>query len=772
MQQYRYTITGASRTVEPASMIRRHASQASSHVLASSSSPMDAENASSYDPKRDARFLQALDEQNVMLNDQQLQAVRHGEGPLLTIAGAGSGKTTTLACRAAYLIAVRRVPARQLLLVTFSRKAADEMKLRLAGLPGISTTTAKSIEARTFHSFCLQLLRRRGNQSAVLGDPGQQRMTVKRLLREAGTTLDYEPETLLALLSSYKCRLLTASDMPESSTAEREMKRVLIRYEQWKAESRAIDFDDVLLLAHRMLSEDEQLLATLQERFRYVMVDEFQDTNTVQYEIVRLIAGKQRNLMVVGDDDQTIYSFNGASADAILSFDKLYPDARVVTLSVNYRSSAAIVGLGNAIIRGNRNRRPKTLTVPAPREEAASHSSADGEVAAAAASDSPLSHAAAPSAALAGIGAEMPAASDDASLGTIGKPMFARPATSEEEASLITASVRKLVESGQYRYGDIAVLYRSAGSGRATIENLLQAGIPVEEHGEGYSFYESSLIRPVMAHLRISLHHRDKQAIEEMLPTLYVNRDAGMKWINEQESERAKKWPLIHLTNFPRLQQFQKDQVLERLRLIKAIASIRPATAIRRIRDAFFDKFAETNRGGTPHKELMKELLDELETSAGRFDTVEAFLAFADEMAKRQADARDKQKQERYTASAAPETEPGSVQMMTIHKSKGLEFPVVFVVGATENIMPHRSATQPQQPKQATTPEKAAREKEEAIEEERRLLYVAVTRARERLYVSSPAFYHGQKTDISRFLAEAGGAPHPANRSKSAAGGR
>ncbi|MWC27834.1 ATP-dependent helicase [Paenibacillus sp. MMS18-CY102] len=768
-------------------MIRRLANQQASSHDAGASSPTDAESALSYDPRRDAGFLQALDERNVMLNNAQLQAVRHGEGPLLTIAGAGSGKTTTLACRAAYLIAVRRIPARQLLLVTFSRKAADEMKLRLAGLPGISPTTAKSIEARTFHSFCLQLLRRRGNQSAVLGDAGQQRMTVKRLLREVGTTLDYEPETLLALLSSYKCRLLTAADMPESSTAEREMKRVLLRYEQWKAESRAIDFDDVLLLAHRMLSEDAQLLETLQERFRYVMVDEFQDTNTVQYEIVRLIAGKSRNLMVVGDDDQTIYSFNGASADAILSFDKIYPDARIVTLSINYRSSAAIVGLGNAIIRGNRNRRPKTLTVPASREETANRSLADGDAAAAGGEPHPADEAklsnmgagaaaGVPAGAIAATAevaaAGIAAAPDGASLGTIGKPMFARPATSEEEASLITASVRKLVESGQYRYGDIAVLYRSAGSGRATIENLLQAGIPVEEHGEGHSFYESSLIRPVMAHLRLALHHRDKQAIEEMLPTLYVNRDAGMKWIDSQEHERAKKWPLIHLTNFPRLQQFQKDQVLERLRLIKAIASIGPATAIRRIRDAFFDKYAETNRGGTPHKELMKELLDELETSAGRFDTVEAFLTFADEMAKRQEAARHKQKQVHQPASAGAEQDPGSVQMMTIHKSKGLEFPAVFVVGVTENIMPHRSATQPQQPKQAISQEEAARDKAEAIEEERRLLYVAVTRARERLYVSSPAFYHGQKTDISRFLAEAGGAQHPANKPKTVSGSR
>jgi len=738
MLQYNDTIPGAIRPVPPAA--------ADSQAEPGRPGPPIA---TAGDAKREAAFWEALAELNVHLNADQIEAVRHGDGPLLTIAGAGSGKTTTLACRAAYLIGVRGVSPRHLLLVTFSRKAADEMKQRLAGLPGISARAAQSIEARTFHSFCLLLLRRRGVAAALIGDEGQQRMTVKRLLREAGSANDYEPETLLALLSSYKCRLLTAEDLPEASPSEREIKRVLLRYEQWKRDSGLIDFDDLLLHAYRLLRSEPELLASLQDRFRYIMVDEFQDTNTVQYEIVRLIADGRRNLMVVGDDDQTIYSFNGASADAILSFDKVYPDAKVVTLRVNYRSSAHIVGLGNAIIRGNKNRRPKTLTVP--------QSGASEQIAMAAGFES----------------------GEDGFPGLPGKPMFTRPATPEEEAAAVTDSIRKLAESGSYRWGDIAVLYRSAGSGRAATEHLLQSGIPVEDHSDGLSFYDSPLIRPVMAHLKLSLRHRDKQAIEDMLPTLYVNRESAMKWIRDKDAEQAKKWPLIHLTAFPRLQQFQKDEVLERLRLIKASASLRPAAAIRRIRESFFDKFAETNRGGTPQKEMMKELLDELESSASRFETVESFLAFAEDMAQRQAEAKQagrpggrpadggsgrqeqagggSEREPQAKAVASSEPDNGRVQLMTVHKSKGLEFPVVFVVGASEGIMPHRSAVQPQQPKQTASRDELERDKEEALEEERRLLYVAVTRARERLYVSSPAFFHGQKADISRFLAEAAG---------------
>jgi len=719
MQQYRLTIPGAPRPVEPAST-RDAIGQ---YTALQSEADSERSRAAAGLAERDEQFFRALAQQQIQLNDDQVKAVRHGDGPLLTIAGAGSGKTTTLACRAAYLIQVRRISPRHLLLVTFSRKAADEMKQRLAEIPGVPLRSAQSVEARTFHSFCLQLLRRSGVRSAVLGDDGQQRITIKRLLRESGTSFDFEPESLLALLSSYKCRMLTANDLPEASPAEREIKRVLLRYEQWKQNGGMIDFDDLLLLTYRMLNTEPDLLPALQERFRYIMVDEFQDTNTVQYEIVRLIAGASRNLMVVGDDDQTIYSFNGASSEAILSFDQVYPDAQVVALRVNYRSSAEIVGLGNAIIRGNKHRRQKTLTVPlstssGQQDQATSNSSTEV----------------------------------DAVIGAAGKPMFARPANAEEEAALITASIRKLIEPGGYSYGDIAVLYRSAGSGRATIEHLLQAGIPIEEHGDLLSFYESPLIRPVMAHLKLALHHRDKQAIETMLPTLYVNRESAMKWIREKDAQQAKKWPLIHLTTLPSLQQFQKDAVLERLRLIKAAATQRPAAAIRRIRDAFFDKFAETNRGGTPHKELMKELLDELESSAGRFETVESFVAFAEDMAKRQAEAKGDGKTDRKGSDDA-----GRVQVMTIHRSKGLEFPAVFVIGASEGIMPHRSAIQPQQPKQTSSPEETEREKEEALEEERRLMYVAVTRARERLYVSSPAFYHGQKADLSRFLAEAGG---------------
>ncbi|MGO4372117.1 ATP-dependent helicase, partial [Paenibacillus sp. MCAF20] len=257
----------------------------------------------------DAAFFRALERHGISLNRPQIAAVRHDTGPALTLAGAGTGKTSVLVCRTAYLVAVRHVQPQQVLLMTFSKKAADEMKGRIRSLPAIPAQTAGAIEARTFHSFCLQLLRGRGYRQSILSETSQKLIFFKRLMRELAHTLtrEYEPETLLAQLSSVKLQMIDVSELPESTSEERELKVLFTRYELWKQESDRFDFDDLLLEAYRLLSRDKSLLASLQQRFHYIMIDEFQDTNEVQYAIVKLLAAGHRNLMVVGDDDQTIY---------------------------------------------------------------------------------------------------------------------------------------------------------------------------------------------------------------------------------------------------------------------------------------------------------------------------------------------------------------------------------------------------------------------------------------------------------------------------------
>ncbi|HEY4431100.1 MAG TPA: ATP-dependent helicase, partial [Paenibacillus sp.] len=412
----------------------------------------------------DSAYFRRLEEGGILLNRPQIAAVRHHKGPLLTLAGAGSGKTSVLICRTGYLLSVRGVSPSQLLLLTFSSKAAAEMRERIALLPGVSTADVARLQARTFHSFFLFFLRRQGLQQEIFSETRRQHILLKQIMRELGLPKDaYPPETLLSLLSSCKMNMGTVEDLPEGTTAEKEMKSILEIYEQWKQDNFKIDFDDVLLIAYRMLKERPALLQELQMRYLYVMVDEFQDTNALQYELVKMVAHPQHNLMVVGDDDQTIYSFNGARSEFILEFEKLYPGAKVITLDINYRSGPAIVGLGNGIIKHNTRRRSKTL---------------------------------------------------QAAKGSGSQPRYMRPQTADEEAEQMVEHILNEVSTGKREYRDFAMLYRASSSNRAVLELLLLRDIPYIDYGEGQLLYEHWLISPVVDHLRLSVNRRNFAAME------------------------------------------------------------------------------------------------------------------------------------------------------------------------------------------------------------------------------------------------------------------
>lgn len=646
----------------------------------------------------DSAYFRRLEEGGILLNRPQIAAVRHHKGPLLTLAGAGSGKTSVLICRTGYLLSVRGVSPSQLLLLTFSSKAAAEMRERIALLPGVSTEDVKRLQARTFHSFFLLFLRRQGVQQEIFSETRRQHILLKQIIRELGLPKDaYPPETLLSLLSSCKMNMGTVEDLPEGTTAEKEMKSILELYEQWKLNNFKIDFDDVLLIAYRMLKERPALLQELQMRYLYVMVDEFQDTNALQYELVKMIAHPQHNLMVVGDDDQTIYSFNGARSEFILEFEKLYPGARVITLDINYRSGPAIVGLGNGIIRHNRRRRSKTL---------------------------------------------------QAAKGSGGQPRYMRPQTADEEAEQMVEHILSEVSSGKRDYRDFAVLYRASSSNRAVLELLLLRDIPYIDYGEGQLLYEHWLISPVLDHLRLSVNRRNFAAMENILPTLYINREKGMNHIRQMEARQPKQGPLIHLLSMPGMEDFKGTKLRERLDLIRNMRQLTPIQAIRQIRTQFYDHFIEANERhqATLHREMLKEMLDELESSAERFDSIPTFLDFIDNVT------------ERNEINRQPGTKDqgNRIALMTIHKSKGLEFPVVFLIGASEGILPHSSALESDRLKdRKLTAGNSDNSSLAALEEERRLAYVAVTRAREELYISSPARHRGKKAEVSRFMLSA-----------------
>ncbi|WP_152395502.1 UvrD-helicase domain-containing protein [Paenibacillus guangzhouensis] len=704
------------------------------------------------DTAADAFYFRALEERGIRLNESQIQAVRHGDGPLLTLAGAGSGKTSVLVSRTGYLIAVRKVAPRNILLVTFTSKAAAEMKSRIARLPRLTPRAASEVQARTFHAFFLMILKHHGYTQRLLSETRYQQIVMKRILRELGLHQSYEPETVLALLSSYKMKCVALDELPEQTLEERDLKAAMLSYEAWKKETHQMDFDDVLVFAHQLLLSNASLLASLQRRFQYVMADEFQDTNHLQYVLLRMIVAGNRNLMVVGDDDQTIYTFNGAQHTFILNFHLEYPETKTITLDINYRSNANIVGLGNAVIVHNKERKAKTLKVSG----------------------------------------EQHKASQDVDF----RPQYLRPGGTDEEAELIVRHIREQVESEQFDYKEIAILHRTASSSRAMFEQLVLSEMPFVQYGAGPFFYDQWLVKPVMDHLRLALNPRDMDALEHAIAALYVSREAGMTYIRQQDKQHPKKYPLIHLQDWPELKSYQRDAVKERIRLIKSLKAMKPIFAIQEMRRQFYEKYVEVHdvHKWTQHKETLTETLDELESAAKRFETVEAFIAFVDDMAVRHTEM----------TQFMHDKDADAITLMTIHRSKGLEFPCVYLIGASEGILPHSSALQEAEEAKgdakrgeramrrmklraerqsksqgaetgvlAARSEIAAAASEAAgglstaaaaLEEERRLAYVAVTRAQEELYISSPAHYRGKKADVSRFFAAAFGGAVPERR--------
>ncbi|MED1202816.1 UvrD-helicase domain-containing protein [Heyndrickxia acidicola] len=647
------------------------------------------------DGEDDAFYFRSLEEQGILLNRGQIDAVRTIQGPVLIIAGAGSGKTTVLVSRTGYLLQVAGIPPQKILLMTFTKKAAEEMKERIAAIPGIKLREARSVETRTFHSFFLQILRHQGYSQEMITNEKHKQIVLKKKMKELGMDDAYQPETILSLLSFIKMEGKGVEDLPSKTNADKELKQLCSYYESWKKENHKMDFDDVLTEAYRLLTEDEGLLKVLQQRFQYIMVDEYQDTNILQSKLIKLLALPENHLCVVGDDDQTIYAFQGASQEIILQFDQEYKQAKTVFLTVNYRSVSPIVGLGNAVIQHNGKRKPKVL-------QSTKKSSIT--------------------------------------------PFYSRPWSTDDEAKWIVETIQQKVKEGLYQYRDFAILHRTANNSRAIFEQLAMEEVPFLDTGTGESFfYEQSIIRTVIAYLRLSKDSLDLFSLEAILPTLYISRDRGIEWVERKQKHQIKEQPFDHLLSYPGLKPFQIKSIESRGKLIKELSHLKPMEAVRKIR-GFFDQYLEMNERhtATTQKEFSKEQLDELETSASRFDTIDDFFYFIGVMKKR------------HEQMKMIKQDPGAnvITLMTIHKAKGLEFPVVFFIGASEGILPHVTAIEMGKYEDQKV-KIAADERLKLLEEERRLAYVAITRAKEELYISSPAFYRGKKTDVSRFIHEA-----------------
>jgi len=637
-----------------------------------------------------------LEELLLRLNPQQREAAEHAEGPLLIFAGAGSGKTRVLTTRIALLIARRKVWPDRLLAVTFTNKAAREMRSRVAALLGDAQEqeTINRMWVGTFHHTAVRMLRRDAERlnlprSFVIFDDDDTRAAIRRVLEELGLDQKrYPPSMISAQISNAKNELIGPDRYPSRNYFDEVVRRVYVRYDELLRRSGGLDFDDLIGEVVRLLSTDEEARAKWQDRFRYVLVDEYQDTNHAQYVLVKLLAEGHRNIAVVGDDDQSIYSFRGADIRNILDFKKDYPEAAVVHLEQNYRSSQQILDAAFHVIRHNPERAPKKLWTDRVGGEKVTAVQAYNEV---------------------------------------------------EEAEFVADEIERLRRREDRRYADYAVLYRINAQSRAFEDVFGRRRIPYRLVG-GVRFWERREVKDMLAYLRFVFNPADTVSFGRIVNV--PRRKVGPVTVEKvvAHARTRESTPLAVLDMPEEIPGVNKAAVAPLLRFRDQLQSlratlgvIRPSELVKQVievmgLEAYYDD-------GTPQGEARLQNLDEVRGLAEEFDTREDPLVGLEEFLTEVALVSD--------VDAYSEDDEG-VTLITLHMVKGLEFPVVFIAGLEEGLLPHQRALDDPSGKE--------------MAEERRLAYVGITRARDRLYLSCAfrrhLFGQSRASFASRFLGD------------------
>ena len=600
------------------------------------------------------------------LNSSQIEAVNHGEGPLLVLAGPGSGKTRVIAHRIAYLLNDLSVPPGNILAVTFTNKASAEMKKRAGELAGERTS---GIWIGTFHSVCLRILKTEADslegytRDFVVYDQNDQLGLIKSCMKE----LDYGESLFLPkrVLSEFDGVENRADVFFKDDFYGRKMRELYDFYKNELVKRNAMTFNDLLRLANRLLSENKEVCVRYQDRFAHVLVDEYQDTNVVQYRFVKTLSQRHLNLFVVGDDSQSIYGWRGADINNILNFEKDFLGAGVVKLERNYRSTSTILGIANSVIEKNLGRKEKNLWTENPAGERA---------------------------------------------------VVFRAGDGADEAQFVAERISLLVESGDFTLGDVAVFYRANFQSRLVEEGLTAGRIPYRIVS-GVGFYQRAEIKDIVAYLRLIQNPRDNVSFERIV-NVPPRKIGGVTLRKLREVSEAGGFALLDAIEYSQEENLLSGRALLALSrfldIIKELSSEAQdqpgATVIKALleRTGYLDYLGEDHQRVENVKELLNaaEVFGEMTLS----DFLDLVLLATDE------DRADSGEEE--------------VSLMTIHAAKGLEFPVVFVVGINEDLLPHyRSASTL-----------------EGLEEERRLFYVAVTRAKHLLYLS----YASQKAASGR----------------------
>ena len=615
------------------------------------------------------------------LNDKQREAVYTTDGPVLILAGAGSGKTTVLINRVAYLIGAKNVNPSQILAITFTNKAAAELKSRLNTMLG---SHGELVWASTFHSLCVRILRRDierlGYPSSFnIFDRADQLTVVKECLKELN--LDdkvYPPKAILNHISRAKDELMDPEDFKKEYSMDFRLAKVGQIYQMYQDKLKkygSLDFDDIIMLTVNLFEENPDVLGFYQNRFRYIMVDEYQDTNHAQYKLVSLMADAHKNLCVVGDDDQSIYKFRGADIENILSFEKQYKNAKVVKLEENYRSTQNILDAANNVIKNNSGRKGKSLWT----------SKGAGE-----------------------------------------KINLIRAQNEHDEGQQIADKIAELTMFGGYSYNDFAILYRTNAQSRVIENMFLRNAIPYRVLG-GLRFFDRKEIKDIIAYMKLINNPNDNVSLKRIINE--PKRGIGKKSVDDAESLSAQ-------DNISMFEVCEKSTGK-----LKAFADM-----INEIKenDYSISKMVEVILDKTGYLDaLIKENTVESNT---RIENIKELVTDAMEYEKSEEEEHSLAGYLEKISLVADvdnydETQDVAV-MMTMHSAKGLEFPVVFIAGMEEGIFPSFQSVV----------------SNEELEEERRLCYVAITRAKKQLFIShtfSRSLYGSTSyNQPSRFLAE------------------
>lgn len=634
------------------------------------------------------------------MNPRQKEAVLHTDGPLLLMAGAGSGKTRVLTHRIAYLIEEKEVNPWNILAITFTNKAAKEMKERVNA---ILASGGEDVWVSTFHLMCVRILRRDVdfigyNRNFTIIDSSEQLTLMKRILKELNIDpKKYDPRSILGTISQAKNSLQTPQDFAkmQGSYYEEIAAKCYAAYQKELQYNQCMDFDDLIMNTIRLFEEHPDSLTYYQNKFHYIHVDEYQDTNHAQYTLVNLLAGRFRNLCVVGDADQSIYGWRGADMQNILDFEKDYPDAAVILLEQNYRSTKNILSAANQVIENNSNRKPKNLWTENKEGNKITYYRADNE---------------------------------------------------RDETRFIVDRMQEEIRSNHRNYGDFAILYRTNAQSRVMEETLLKANIPYKMVG-GHKFYDRKEIKDILAYLNVLANPQDSISFERIVNS--PKRGIGPGSIEKLRSFASlHEWPLLEAAQNVDLANIggKAGQQLGAFgEMIQEVTQMIPYLTVTELTKEVLDR--------SGYLEDLK-IQNTLEAQA-RIENLEEFLTVTQEFDKQfeqqneeDADAPEEKLTVFLNDLALVsdidnlEEDASQVTLMTLHAAKGLEFPVVFLIGLEEGVFPLSRALM----------------EESELEEERRLAYVGITRAEEALYLtnafSRTLYGRTQYNRPSRFVEE------------------